>query len=232
MVKRIAVRLLSRLPDSVELDDLVQAGLIALLETARHYQHDRGASFATFAGIRVRGAMLDEVRGSNWAPRSVYRKQRQISSAVQSVENRTGSHAQPRDIADEMGISLDDYFAMLATTSAARIFSLDQSDSDTESSIDRQVDGTANPLRDLEWAEFQRAMAEAIGGLPEREALVMALYYDEALGLKDIGRVLGVSESRVCQIHRKALAQLRARLQDWNLSEYRGEEHHIGGWGA
>lgn len=216
MVKRIAVHLLGRLPDNVELDDLIQVGLIALLEAARQYNAGKGASFETYASIRIRGSMLDEVRSNDWAPRSVYKKQRQISAAIQAVENRTGNHAQAQDIADEMGVSLDEYFSMLATTSTARMFSLDQTEGESESQLNRQVDNTASPVRDLESEEFQQAMAAAIGKLPEREALVMALYYDEELNLKEIGEVLGVSESRVCQIHGQALARLRARLQEWS----------------
>lgn len=216
LVKRIAVHLLGRLPDGIELDDLVQVGLIALLEAGRQYTPSKGASFETYASIRIRGAMLDEVRSNDWAPRSVYKKQRQITAAIQRVENRTGKHAQAQEIADELGVSLDEYFAMLATTAAARMFSLDQGESDSESQLNRQVDQSANPVRDLESVEFQSAMATAITKLPEREALVMALYYDEELNLKEIGEVLGVSESRVCQIHGQALTRLRARLQEYS----------------
>jgi len=216
LVKRIGLHLLGRLPDGVELDDLVQVGLIALLEAARQYTPTKGASFETYASIRVRGAMLDEVRSNDWAPRSVYKKQRQITAAMQAVENRTGNHAQAQDIADELGIPLDDYFVMVSTTASARMFSLDQADSESESVLDRQVDRSSNPVRDLESEEFHEEMVEAIRGLPEREGLVMAMYYDEELNLKEIGEVLGVSESRVCQIHGQALARLRARLQDWS----------------
>lgn len=216
LVKRIGVHLLGRLPDNVELDDLIQVGLIALLEASRQYTPTKGASFATYASIRIRGAMLDEVRSNDWAPRSVYKKQRQISSAIQAVENRTGSHARAQDIADELGVPLEEYFTMLAATSTARMFSLDQADPESESQLNRQIDKSASPVRDLESEEFQKAMAEEVGKLPEREALVLALYYDEELNLKEIGEVLGVSESRVCQIHGQALSRLRARLQEWS----------------
>jgi RNA polymerase sigma factor for flagellar operon FliA len=215
LVKRIAAHLLARLPDGTELDDLVQVGLIALLDAARNYSPDKGASFETYAGIRVRGAMLDEVRSNDWAPRSVYKKQRQLSAAIQAVENRTGNHAQPQEIAEELGVPLDEYFQMLAATSGARMFSLDQAEPESEFSGERQVDPDADPVSELESDEFRAAMAAAIERLPEREALIMALYYDEELNLKEIGEVLGVSESRICQIHGQALARLRARLQDW-----------------
>jgi len=215
LVKRIATHLRGRLPEGTELDDLVQVGLIALLEAARHYTPDKGASFETYASIRIRGAMLDEVRSNDWAPRSVYKKQRDIARAIRGVENRTGRHAEPREVADALGVTLDEYFAMLATTAGARMFSLDQFEAGDEGHAHRQADAGADPVAEIQSAEFQREMATAIGRLPEREALVMALYYDEELNLKEIGEVLGVSESRVCQIHGQALARLRARLQDW-----------------
>ncbi len=216
LVKRIAAHLLGRLPDGIELDDLIQVGLMALLEAARQYTPTKGASFPTYASIRIRGAMLDEVRSNDWAPRSVYRKQRELGAAVQAVENRTGRPAEPQEIATELGVELDEYFRMLNTATTARMFSLDQADPDSEALLDRQVDRNANPVADIEAEEFQREMAAAIERLPGREALVMSLYYDDELNLKEIGAVLEVSESRVCQIHGQALARLRARLQEWS----------------
>lgn len=215
LVKRIAVHLLGRLPRNVELDDLVQVGLIALLEAAKQYSPSKGANFETYASIRIRGAMLDEVRSTDWAPRSVYRKQRQLSAAIRSVENRTGKRAIPTDIADELGVSLDEYFSMLATTSSSRMFSLEHTGPESEPAAGPLSDNKSDPVTEIESEEFRAEMTRAIGALPEREALVMALYYDEELNLKEIGEVLGVSESRVCQIHGQALARLRARMQEW-----------------
>jgi RNA polymerase sigma factor for flagellar operon FliA len=216
LVKKIGNHLLARLPEGVELEDLVQTGLIALLDAARQYSPAKGASFETYASIRVRGAMLDEFRNTDWAPRSVYRKQRQLTAAVRAVENRTGTHAAPREIAEELGVPLDQYFRMVATTTTQRMFSLDEADPDRSGEHDEDGDhAMSDPAAEMESEEFQLAMAEAIRGLPEREALVMSLYYDEELNLKEIGEALGVSESRVCQIHGQALTRLRARLQDW-----------------
>ena len=215
LVKRIAVHLLGRLPEGIELDDLIQVGLIALLDAARHYSPSKGASFETYASIRIRGAMLDEVRSTDWAPRSVYRKQRQLSNAIRAVENRKGEHATARDIAEELGISLDEYHRMLATTTSARMFSLEQTNPDTEGSTGLQTELSGDPVRELESVEFRQQMIDAIKTLPEREALVMSLYYDEELNLKEIGLVLGVSESRVCQIHGQTLARLRSKLEGW-----------------
>lgn len=215
LVKRIAVHLLGRLPRGIELDDLVQVGLMGLLDAARQYSPTKGASFETYASIRVRGAMLDEVRSSDWAPRSVYRKQRQLSAAILAVENRNGEHACATDIAEELGVSLDQYFRMLADTTSARMFSLEQANVDSDAPSGRLADQDSDPVSELESEEFRQEMIDSIKLLPEREALVMSLYYEEELNLKEIGQVLGVSESRVCQIHGQALVRLRSRLQDW-----------------
>jgi RNA polymerase sigma factor for flagellar operon FliA len=218
LVKKIGNHLLARLPEGVELEDLVQTGLIALLDAARQYSPSKGASFETYASIRVRGAMLDEFRNTDWAPRSVYRKQRQLTAAMRAVENRTGTHAAPREIAAELGVTLDEYFRMVATTTTQRMFSLDEADPDAVGERDDGGEPAMDPAAAMESEEFQLAMAEAIRGLPEREALVMSLYYDEELNLKEIGEALGVSESRVCQIHGQALTRLRSRLQEWVAS--------------
>jgi RNA polymerase sigma factor FliA len=213
LVKRIANHLRTRLPDGVEMDDLVQVGLIALLDAARQYSAAKGASFETYAGIRVRGAMLDEVRNSDWTPRSVYRRQREITAAMQAVENRTGKPADARQIAGEMGLSLDDYFRLVTAAAGQRILSLNHDSEDGESPVHQVAAPDFDPSQELESDEFRAALADAISDLPEREALVMSLYYDEELNLKEIGEVLGVTESRVCQIHGQALVRVRARMQ-------------------
>lgn len=215
LVKKIANHLLGRLPDGVELEDLIQTGLIALLDAARQYSPTKGASFETYASIRVRGAMLDEFRNTDWAPRSVYRKQRELTAAVRAVEGRTGSHASPREVADELGVPLEEYFRMVAATTSQRMFSLEEADPDLASDEGESGQRTPDPAAEVESEEFHEAMSAAIRQLPEREAMVMSLYYDEELNLKEIGEVLGVSESRVCQIHGQALTRLRARLQDF-----------------
>ena len=214
LVKRIAAHMRGRLPAGTEMDDLIQVGLIALLDAARLYSPTKGASFETFASIRVRGAMLDEVRSSNWAPRSVYRNQRKLSAAIVAVENRTGSHATAKEIAAELGVSLDEYFQMLATTSASRMFSLEQSGIGPDSIAENPFEKNSDPARQIESDEFKEEIIEAIKSLPERETLVLSLYYDEELNLKEIGEVIGVSESRVCQIHSQALVRLRARVHE------------------
>jgi RNA polymerase sigma factor FliA len=216
LVKRIAAHLAARLPDTVEMDDLVQVGLMALLEAARNYSESRGAKFETFASIRIRGAMLDEVRNQNWAPRSYYRKRRELSRAIRAVENRVGRAAESREIAAELELSLDDYHRLLADASSGPLFSLDDGADVTHAEPEARQE--ENPRAKLESLEFQNSIAECIERLPEREAMVLALYYQEELHLKEIGEVLGVTESRVCQIHRQALARLRAQLSDWTQS--------------
>jgi RNA polymerase sigma factor for flagellar operon FliA len=214
LVKRIANHLRGRLPHGVDMDDLIQVGLIALLDAARQYSPAKGASFETYASIRVRGAMLDEVRSSDWTPRSVYRRQRELTAAIQKVENRTGNPAEPREIAAELGISLDDYFQMVSAATTHRLFSIDQDgDGDSDNHMHQLPDPDAEPSAEIESDEFRAALGDAIRSLPEREALVMSLYYEEELNLKEIGEVLGVTESRVCQIHGQALSRVRARVQ-------------------
>jgi RNA polymerase sigma factor for flagellar operon FliA len=213
LVKRIASHLRGRLPDGVDQDDLIQVGLIALLDAARQYSPSKGASFETYAGIRVRGAMLDEVRSSDWTPRSVYRRQRELTAAIAAVENRTGKPADAREIAAELGVPLEEYFRLVTSAAAHRLFSLDQDSEDGDTKLQQIPDSDTEPSSELESDEFRAALAEAIRALPEREALVMSLYYEEELNLKEIGEVLGVTESRVCQIHGQALARVRARIQ-------------------
>lgn len=214
LVKRIANHLKGRLPENVDLDDLIQVGLIALLEAARQFSSSHGASFETYAGLRVRGAMLDEVRRNDWVPRSVYRRQRELAAAIRAVENRTGRPAGPQEIADELGVGLEEYFRLVGAAATMRTVSLDQAPDDDEGPAVPEPAADGEPSAELEGIELQAAVARAIGSLPEREALVMALYYDEELNLKEIGEVLGVTESRVCQLHGQALARIRGRLGD------------------
>ena len=211
LVKRIAYHLAGRLPPSVEVNDLIQAGMIGLLEAAAHYASDRGASFETYAGIRIRGAMIDALRKQDWAPRSVHRKAREAATAIRSIENRAGREARDSEIAQAMGISLDEYHRVLQDSLACQLASMDDSN-DMHDVADREAD----PLLETESGALREAVAEAITGLPERERLVMSMYYDDELNLKEIGAVLGISESRVCQLHGQALVRLRARLRNWN----------------
>lgn len=215
LVKRIAHHLLLRMPASVQVDDLIQSGMIGLLEAARKYDVTKGASFETYAGIRIRGSMLDEVRKGDWAPRSVHRKSRKVAEAIKAIESRTGKDAKDKDIADEMSIDLKAYYTILQDASGSRLFSFDDVMEGDDSAIELAVGELPGPCDGLQRDSFKSHLARAIDGLPEREKLVLALYYDEELNLKEIGEVIGVSESRVSQIHSQAAMRLRARLVDW-----------------
>jgi len=215
LVKRIAYHLVSRLPPSVQVEDLIQAGMIGLLEAARNYNASQGASFETYAGIRIRGAMLDEIRRSDWTPRSVHRKVRMVAEAVRTIENEMGRDARDNEVAEALEISLDEYHQILKDAAGCRVFSFDDPSVMGEDYEVRLPSGQSGPLEMLQREDFQSGLADAIAGLPERERLVMSLYYDEELNLREIGEVLGVSESRVCQIHGQALIRLRARMTEW-----------------
>lgn len=214
LVKRIAYHLVSRLSGNVEVDDLIQAGMIGLLEAAGNYQPSKGANFETFAGIRIRGSMLDEVRRSDWTPRSVYQKLRQVTEAVREVESRTGRDARDSDVADVLGISVAQYHKVLRDGTSCRLFSLDQAQ-EQNSALEPEGGVGPGPLASAMDDGFRDSLATAIDSLPERERLVLSLYYDDELNLKEIGEVLGVSESRVCQIHGKAVVRIRARMGEW-----------------
>ena len=217
LVKRIGQHLMARLPSSVQLDDLVQAGMIGLLEAARNYDGSKGASFETFAGIRIRGAMIDEILRGDWVPRSVHRNSRRISEAIDDIEQLLGRDARDQEVAKHLDVSLDEYHSMLNESACGRIIGIedlgiteDVLGAPTDEQEDnRTFSGIANE-------RFQDALANGISTLPEREALVLSLYYDEELNLKEIGQVLSVSESRVSQIHSQAMHRLRARMKDWN----------------
>lgn len=218
LVRRIAYHLLSRLPSSVDVDDLVQAGMIGLLEAAAQFQDGKGASFETYAGIRIRGAMLDSLRHLDWTPRSVHRRARELAQVIQQIERETGAEATPVAIATKMGISLDEYHRIVQDASSCHLASLE--DMEGVDPADEQLD----PLRVVADGRFREALAEAISGLPEREKLVMSLYYQDEMNLKEIGMVLGVTESRVSQLHGQAVSRLKARLSGWKGSLDRGRK--------
>lgn len=218
LVKRIAFHLRSRLPPSVQTDDLIQAGMIGLLEASRNYDARQGASFETYAGIRIRGAMLDEIRRSDWAPRSLHRKVRQVSEAIRAIEVVVGRDARDDEIAQHLGIPLDAYHQLLQDAAGQKVFSFEELTGGDEAAADGLCGHTGGPADDLAMEEFREALAGVISTLPEREQLVMSLYYDEELNLREIGIVLSVSESRVCQIHGQALLRLKARMRDSGLA--------------
>ena len=212
LVRRIAYHLCSRLPPSVEVDDLIQAGMIGLLEAADQFRDGKGATFETYAGIRIRGAMLDSLRSLDWTPRSVHRRARELALAIRDIERETGAEAEPVAVAAKMGITLDDYHKIVQDAAGCHLASLE--DIEGLEPGDERMD----PFRSVADVRFRAALAEAIDGLPEREKLVMSLYYQDELNLKEIGVVLGVTESRVSQLHGQAISRLKARLSGWKGS--------------
>jgi len=212
LVKRIAYHLLAKLPDTVLVEDLIQAGMLGLLEASQNFSDSHGASFATYAGIRIRGSMLDEVRRNDWTPRSVHRKARQITAIMQKIEQRTGRDARDTEIAELLEITLDEYHKILNDSSCCRLFSSDDLTDEHNQSTSENV------LENVNEAHFRLALIDAIAGLPERERLVISMYYDDELNLKEIGKVLNVSESRACQINNQAMLRLKSRLSHFSPS--------------
>jgi RNA polymerase sigma factor for flagellar operon FliA len=209
LVKRIAYHLAGRLPASVEVDDLIQAGMLGLLEAAANFTAGRGASFETYAGIRIRGAMIDALRKLDWAPRSVHRKSREVAKAIRDLEAELGREARDAEIATRMGIDIADYHRIVQDTVACQMTNMDDT---TAGEIN---DHRNDPFADIVDENFRTELTQAINELPEREKLVMSLYYGDDLNLKEIGAVLKVTESRVCQLHGQALSRLKARLSSW-----------------
>lgn len=219
LVRRIAHHMAARLPPSVQVEDLVQAGMVGLIEASRQFQSGQGATFATYAGIRIRGAMIDELRRCDWTPRSVHRNTRRITEAMQQVEGREGRAASDREIARELDVSLDDYYGMLQDSASSQILGLDDLFGEDHDADRFLPGGGATPIEQMEQDDFRQALVEALATLPERERLVLALYYDEELNLREIGAILEITESRVSQIRSQALHRVRGRLGEWIHSE-------------
>ncbi|MGY0614004.1 RNA polymerase sigma factor FliA [Vibrio sp. FJH11] len=215
LVKRIAHHLLGRLPPSVQVEDLIQAGMIGLIEAQQNYDGTKGASFETYAGIRIRGAMLDDMRKGDWVPRSVHKNNREINQAIAALEGILNRDPSDSEVAAHLGMSLNQYHSALTDINCSKIVGIEDlgvSD-DVFSPADESDD--SNPFKGVADESFRHALVESIKQLPEREALVLSLYYDEELNLKEIGDVLGVSESRVSQILSQSMQRLRTKLSAW-----------------
>lgn len=220
MVRRVAAQMIAKLPANVELDDLVQAGMIGLFDALSRYQADQGAQFETFAMQRVRGAMLDELRGADWMPRSVRRNQRTIEGAIRKAEQRHKRPPSEREVAAELDLSVEAYQKLLGEARGAQLVYLDDfGEGGEDAFLDRhQSDPEADtePGKMLRDDQFREALITAIEDLPEREKLVMGMYYEQEMNLKEIGAVLGVTESRISQLHSQAVARLRVKLRGWS----------------
>lgn len=216
LVKKIAHHLKGRLADSVQLDDLIQSGMIGLLEAAKNFDAGKGASFETFAGIRIRGAMLDEIRRGDWVPRSVHRNSRAVNQAIDEVEKMHGRDAKDHEIAEKLGISLDEYAQMLNDIASGKLIGIEDLGVEQDSIVFEGQAQQDDSFHSTQSSRFQQSLSDAIKKLPEKESLALSLYYDEELNLKEIGLILNVSESRVSQIHSKAMIRLKGYLNNWN----------------
>ncbi|MDE1942155.1 MAG: RNA polymerase sigma factor FliA [Betaproteobacteria bacterium] len=216
LVKRIAHHLKAKLPGSVEVDDMIQAGMMGLLEASNRYDELRGAQFETYAAQRIRGAMLDELRQSDWLPRSMRRDMRRIEQAIHRLQQQLGKAPSESEIAAEMGMPLPEYQQMLFESRGAQlIYYEDFHDQDGDDGFfDRhEIGSDPDPLDMLRDSRFRNALIQAIEELPERERMLMGMHYEQEMNLREIGEVMGVSESRVCQLHSQAVARLRSRLK-------------------
>ena len=217
LVKRLAHHMKAKLPPSVEVDDLVQAGMIGLLDAISRYEETHGAQFETYAVLRIRGAMLDELRSSDWMPRSMRQNMRKIELAMNTLQQRLGRPPTELELATQLKLSLADYQEMLSDGGGHQLLYYEdfRDDEGGDSFLDRHaVDASGDPLRSLLEGDFRQAVIDAIDALPSREKTLMGLYYEQELNLKEIGAVMGVSESRISQLHTQAVARLRAGLRD------------------
>jgi RNA polymerase sigma factor for flagellar operon FliA len=216
MVKRLAHHMKAKLPPSVEVDDLIQAGMMGLLDAINRYEETHGAQFETYAVLRIRGAMLDELRSSDWMPRSTRQNMRKVETAMSTLQQKLGRAPTESEVAKSMKMPLAEYQDMLSDGGGHQLLYYEDfhEDDGNDSFLDRYAVDDSDPLRALLETDFRQAVIDAIDGLPPREKILMGLYYEEELNLKEIGAVMGVSESRVSQLHTQAVARLRATLRE------------------
>ena len=214
LVKRIAYHLMAKLPASVQVDDIIQNGMIGLLDAIGRYEEGLGAQFETYAVQRIRGSMLDGLRENDWLPRSLRRDMRRIEGAIHELEQQNGRHPTERELADTLGMALAEYQKMLQDARGHQlVYFEDFTDGNDDDYLERHAVGhEGDPLDALLDQRMRDILVASIDDLPEREKTVMGLYYEEDLNLREIGEVLGVSESRVCQLHSQAIARLRSRI--------------------
>lgn len=217
LVRRIAHHMIAKLPPNVELDDLIQVGLIGLSDALSRYETAQGVQFETFASQRIRGAMLDELREGDWMSRGARKSQKDIEHALHRVEQRLGRSPMESEIAAELGMELKEYQALLSKVRGTQLVYLEDfhHDDDDESFLDRHVaDESADPISVLRDQRLRAGLVKAIEQLPEREQHIMGMYYEHDMNLKEIAAVLGVTESRVCQLHSQAIARLRTKMRE------------------
>jgi RNA polymerase sigma factor for flagellar operon FliA len=217
LVRRLAHHMMAKLPPSVEVDDLIQVGLIGLADALTRYEASQGVQFETFATQRIRGAMLDELRENDWMSRGSRKSQKDIEAAMRRVEHRLGHTPKESEIAAELGMSLVDYQSLLGKVRGTQLVYLEdmsRHNEDDDTYLDRHVaDNDADPLNMLRDLKLREALVAAIKLLPEREQYIMSMYYEQDMNLKEIAAVLDVTESRICQLHSQSIARLRAKMR-------------------
>lgn len=217
LVKRIAHQMMVKLPYSVQIDDIIQAGMMGLLDAASRYDEYHGAQFETYATQRIRGAMLDELREADWLPRSLRRDMRRIETAVSRLQQKLGRSPNESEIAGELDLPLAEYQHLLQESRGAQlVYYEDFHDEDHDDFFERfEFDNDADPLTLLADDRFKTELVRAIENLPERERMLMGMIYEQDMNLREVGEVLGVSESRVSQLHSQAVARLRSWLKGY-----------------
>ena len=218
LVRRLAHQMIAKLPANVEIDDLIQVGMIGLTDALSRFDPGQGVQFETFATQRIRGAMLDELRGNDYLSRGIRKQQRSIEAAVHRLQQSLGRAPAESEIAREMGVSLLEYQELLGKVRGTQLVYLEDMAGDDGDAdyLDRHVaDDAMNPLAQLQDHRMRGALVEAIKHLPEREQYVMSMYYEHDMNLKEIAAVLKVTESRVCQLHSQSIARLRVKLRDF-----------------
>ncbi len=220
-VRRIASRFMTRIPSNVLFDDLVSAGSLGLIDAVNKFDHYKHVNFKTYAQYRIKGAILDELRSMDVYSRSMRKKIKDIAKAVKKVEDENNSPADASDIAEQMGIDLDTYFDMLTDIHCASILSLDsfiksgRNNYTSDTRFQSKLIGNETPADHLNREEIKSALSNAIETLKEKEQIVVSLYYYEELTLKEIGEVLSLTESRICQIHAEILIKMKTKLTDY-----------------
>ena len=219
MIKYVANRIAMRLPPHIEVDDLISVGVLGLMDAISKYDSSRGAKFKTYAEFRVRGAILDELRAMDWVPRSIRQKASSVDKVVQQLQAKLSRAPEDEEVAKAMGISLDQFHETLNETKSIPIFSLEDLGIAKESGEQQSLldclagKADADPQTQIRLIELKEIIAKAIDALPEKERLMVSLYYYEELTMKEIGAVLEITESRVSQIHSKAVYRLRTKLK-------------------
>lgn len=218
LVRRIAHHMITRLPPSVQLEDIVQAGMIGLMDAIGRYEKEQGVQFETYAVQRIRGAILDELRQNDWLPRGTRKAQRRIDSTLAKLEQTLGRSPTEREIATALELTLEQYHGLLQDAYGYQILFYDNYSEDEGEAdfLERNAPADhTDPLARLSDSRFRKALIKAIEDLPEREKNLMGLYYEQELNFKEIAEVFGITESRVCQLHAQAAARLRAKLKGW-----------------